>query len=66
MCRKLTYLTSFIFILALAGNVLAQEADAEIPPAGTPLPVIDGIKEDVWSASEEHGILELDADILFR
>jgi regulation of enolase protein 1 (concanavalin A-like superfamily) len=64
MCRKLTYLTSFIFILALAGNVLAQEADAEIPPAGTPLPVIDGIKEDVWSASEEHGILNLDADSL--
>jgi len=60
MYRKLIYLISFIFVLALAGHVFAQ--DAEIPPAATPLPVIDGIREDVWSASEEHGILELDAD----
>jgi len=56
MCRKFIYLISFVFVLALAGNVLAQEPDAEIPPAGTPLPVIDGVKEDVWLASEEHAL----------
>jgi len=56
MCRKFIYLISFVFVLALAGNVLAQEPDAEIPPAGAPLPVIDGVKEDVWLASEEHAL----------
>jgi hypothetical protein len=60
MYRKLIYLISFIFVLALAGHVFAQ--DAEFPPAELPLPVIDGIREDVWSASEEHKILQLDAD----
>ena len=60
MCKKLFLLISLVLVLALAGHALAQ--DAEIPPAGAPLPVIDGIREDVWSASEGHGILELDAD----
>jgi hypothetical protein len=58
MYRKLFYLTSFIFVLALAGYALAQ--DAEIPPAGTPLPVIDGVKEDVWSASAEYKLLNIE------
>jgi len=60
MYRKLIYLTSFIFVLALVGYALAQ--DAEIPPVGTPLPLIDGVREDVWSASEEHEILLLSAE----
>ena len=53
-------LLSFILFFALAGYALAQ--DAEIPPAGAPVPVIDGIREDVWSASDEHEIIKLDAD----
>ncbi len=52
MCRKFIYLVSFGLMLGLAGHALAQ--DAEIPPGGTPLPVIDGIKENIWSYSEEH------------
>ena len=59
MYRKF-YLFSFILFFALAGHALAQ--DAEIPPAGAPVPVIDGIREDVWSASDEHEIIKLDAD----
>ncbi len=59
MCKKF-YLFSFILFFVLAGYALAQ--DAEIPPAGAPVPVIDGIREDVWSASEEHEIIKLDAD----
>jgi hypothetical protein len=60
MCKKLFLLISFIFVLALAGHVFAQDAN-EIPPAGLPLPVIDGIKEDVWSASAEHKMLNTTA-----
>jgi hypothetical protein len=56
MLRKLIYLISFVLLLAQAGNALAQEPDALIPPAGTPLPVIDGIQEDSWFASEGHEI----------
>jgi hypothetical protein len=51
MYRKLIYLICSVVVLGIAGHALAQ--DAEIPPQGTPLPVIDGIKEDVWSASAE-------------
>ena len=60
MYKKSFLLISLVLVLALTVYALAQ--DAEIPPAGTPLPVIDGIREDVWSASEEHDILKLDAD----
>lgn len=51
MCRKLIYLIGFVFVFGLAGYAFA--ADAEIPSATT-LPVIDGIKEDAWSASKEN------------
>jgi hypothetical protein len=61
MYQKLIFLTSFIFVLALAGYALAQ--DAEIPPLQAPeTPIIDGVREDAWSVSEEHPIAKLDAD----
>jgi hypothetical protein len=56
MFKKFIYLISFILVLALTGNILAQEPDAQIPPAGSPEPVIDGIREDIWLVSEEHEI----------
>ncbi|MGA1979590.1 MAG: CBM9 family sugar-binding protein [Sedimentisphaerales bacterium] len=54
MCKKLFFLISFVLALGLAGYASAA-VDANIPAASTP-PVIDGIKDDAWSASEKHPI----------
>ena len=57
MYNKLVYLFSFVLALAISSNTLAVDPNAYIPATGTPVPVIDGVKEDTWSASEEYPIL---------
>jgi hypothetical protein len=62
MYRKFIYFSCAVIVLSLASYVLAQEPNAEIPTAGSPEPVIDGIKEEVWSLSDEHGLYNTTAD----
>ncbi len=54
MCRKSIYLITVVLALGLARYAFA--VDAEIPTAST-APVVDGIKEDAWSASKENKCL---------
>ncbi len=56
MCKKF-YLFSFVLFLTLSGISSAADPNAFVPATGTPVPVIDGVKEDTWSASEEYPIL---------
>ncbi len=60
MCRRLIYLIPFVLVLGFAGSAFA--VDAEITSATTP-PVIDGVKEDAWSASDGHKCLSTVAGV---
>jgi len=48
MCKQMLYLISLVLVLGLAGAVVAQAWDFEIPSTSTP-PVIDGKVDGVWS-----------------
>ncbi len=58
MCRKMIYLISFVLVLGLAGYAYAgNPGDMNNPiliPATGQAPVIDGVREALWSGSEEH------------
>ncbi|MGD8787515.1 MAG: sugar-binding protein, partial [Phycisphaerales bacterium] len=54
MRRKLFCLVSLIVVMGLAGYVLAQEPNVEIPDAGGTPPVLDGVMDEIWSLSTEQ------------
>jgi len=56
MSKKLIYLVSFILLLGLVSRVSAQEADVLIRSPDAAMPIIDGVVDDVWSASTEQSI----------
>jgi hypothetical protein len=55
MCRKLYFFVCFVLLLSISSYTSAQEADAEIPMAGS-VPIIDGQMESIWLYTEEHKI----------
>jgi len=57
MFRKLFFLTSFVLVLGLVGQVAAQ--DMEISLAAQP-PVLDGEVDDIWADASEQYFVPLD------
>ncbi len=56
MSKELICLASFFLVLSLAGYMCAAEADAEVAVASVAFgkPVLDGVKDNVWSLSSEQ------------
>ena len=55
MGKRTIFLISFVLVLG-AADYISAAVDANIPKTGFPPPVIDGIKEEAWTPSEEHPI----------
>jgi hypothetical protein len=55
MKRKVVCLTCLVLALGPAACVLAADADAEIPAAGSSI-TTDGIRESAWFNVPEHEI----------
>ena len=59
MSKKFLFLISFVLVLGLAGYAAAIPGDLTNPalvPATGQAPVIDGVKEDLWSDSNKYSI----------
>ena len=59
MFKRTIYLTCFSVMLGLAGSVPAYaQADAQIPSTGSRGPVIDGLRDAIWTVSKEHELTQ--------
>jgi len=55
MFKKTIYLACSFLVLGLAGSVpVYAQADGQIPSVGSHKPVIDGVRDTIWSVSDEH------------
>ena len=59
MCRRLFCVFSVVLVLSLVGGALAQDPDVTLRMPDADMPVIDGVIDEIWSASTEQTISTL-------